>query len=891
MWNGLRHSGQGAPPAAAAAPCMGAAWNHVTTHRAHARCMQRVMVGARAGAQHMQHCGVVLPSAISSINANPPCFTEACSATKRVRESYAKSVDAPAAASARAYGASAPISSAKSADRARARSSASYRASSAACADKANAWLFLFFFASFFRASLGITSSSSAAPPPETPAVVPESNRTPPGVSSRRRARASRAAATASRYVSCTCSGARAMARRGLPSGSAGSRSCAAARAASAAASAEATSPSSRAARNARRRKRTLRRPELSFDEDVDDVARLAEAFASASRPAAFGTRAAHPIRSASRAFAAARKRSNAAPEVMSSTARSHLSFGRGARAAATASRAAASAAEATCVASSARAARLFARASSVNAAALAQQGGGETSPGAFISDAFPLACRSNARHPHVHPAHAHSFARRPGNACCSLCSLARAASRRAAASASRAATPGTRSARAAASASPRRWRSAAFRRILRRPSATSASLCARSAPPASAYSRLVPRHACRSASNERMSALRSANAEAARPPAEGADRRAAVGPEALASRGAMSSSSASPAGSARTRRTSSAAAASTADASSCPAASRKLSEAPFANLPTCPSRGAPDVLAWRIASSTSRRRARTSVAEVVAPRTMRSRRVASALAERVRAPEPAPPRADAARSFSRTRNAPRAATEAWCSRNEHTKRSDGASCAAAPWRTARSSRAADGSVNNGDPSATRRCALVCRTTTPRSNARRSGRHSASRFANGTPILCAQNPSVWSDKQNGHTPRKSSSPFKSSTPPCSGVPDTIHRNSDSRSRHAAASCVVLLRTIWHSSSTTRRHLIRDKTRDSLAATPDDSRSAAPPLFLRRAFDASRCSCGYVHNTTSASASSATRRSSRCFAESFSPFTSFVACVRFWPRLP
>ena len=91
------------------------------------------------------------------------------------------------------------------------------------------------------------------------------------------------------------------------------------------------------AARNARRRKRTLRRPELSFDENADDVARLAETFASASRPAAFGSRAAHPKGSASRAFAAARKRSNAAPEVMSSTARSHLSFGRGARAAATA--------------------------------------------------------------------------------------------------------------------------------------------------------------------------------------------------------------------------------------------------------------------------------------------------------------------------------------------------------------------------------------------------------------------------------------------------------------------------------------------------------------------------------------------------------------------------
>mmetsp|Transcript_3074 Transcript_3074/g.10718 ORF Transcript_3074/g.10718 Transcript_3074/m.10718 type:complete len:280 (-) Transcript_3074:3475-4314(-) len=94
MKNGFRHSGHGAPPELAAAPCMGAAWNQVTMHRAHARCMHLAIVGCVAGAQQMQHCGV-FPVAMSSTKPNPLCFTDAWS-----REVWSTPFT-PAAASAR----------------------------------------------------------------------------------------------------------------------------------------------------------------------------------------------------------------------------------------------------------------------------------------------------------------------------------------------------------------------------------------------------------------------------------------------------------------------------------------------------------------------------------------------------------------------------------------------------------------------------------------------------------------------------------------------------------------------------------------------------------------------------------------------------------------------
>ena len=102
MAKGFRQSGHGGPPPP---PCRGAAWNHVTMHRVHARCMHRVTHGAFAGAQHMQHRGV-RPAKISLTSSKPLWRTTA------YRSKFATSAgsDAPsraAADNARAYGSNA----------------------------------------------------------------------------------------------------------------------------------------------------------------------------------------------------------------------------------------------------------------------------------------------------------------------------------------------------------------------------------------------------------------------------------------------------------------------------------------------------------------------------------------------------------------------------------------------------------------------------------------------------------------------------------------------------------------------------------------------------------------------------------------------------------------
>mmetsp|Transcript_1558 Transcript_1558/g.5887 ORF Transcript_1558/g.5887 Transcript_1558/m.5887 type:complete len:310 (+) Transcript_1558:3578-4507(+) len=308
----------------------------------------------------------------------------------------------------------------------------------------------------------------------------------------------------------------------------------------------------------------------------------------------------------------------------MSSTAKSHLSLGRGDLVAATASRAAASAADATAVASFVRPALFSNKDKSRNVFAPSQHV-------SCVSSSAPP-----ARHPQLHPGQAHRFTNDPGNACCRRWSFALPASLRALAE-FRAEEPQSACSLICEVVSSLWSRSHAARSSLNTPSATTASLCAKSAPPASAYVREVPRHACRSASNESMFAFRSANADAARPVSAGPPRctraAAAAGPELLASLGAISSRSASPAGNARTRSTSAAAAASTALALSWPCASRNP---PCKPRPPAASRPpAPLALAARMASSTSLSLERTVVALVVAPRTKRKSFCASALAVR----------------------------------------------------------------------------------------------------------------------------------------------------------------------------------------------------------------------------------------------------------------
>ena len=230
-----------------------------------------------------------------------------------------------------------------------------------------------------------------------------------------------------------------------------------------------------------------------------------------------------------------------AAPEVMDSTASRHRSREANAleaEASALAAAIASFAARAASVArparfSGARSARCARRASQQNPSSSALRSGGDAGnaedPAAEASSAaaslFTPACSLfpgfrveggvkiggsvGFSHAHGENAVGASPATPPssGNAPSSLRSVARAASpaaRHALFASMNAASPRTPP-RAILAA-----RSACARRALCTLSVTPASFRASSAPPASAYSREVPRHACLSASNERMFAFRS---------------------------------------------------------------------------------------------------------------------------------------------------------------------------------------------------------------------------------------------------------------------------------------------------------------------------------------------------------------------------------------------
>ena len=89
------------------------------------------------------------------------------------------------------------------------------------------------------------------------------------------------------------------------------------------------------------------------------------------------------------------------------------------------------------------------------------------------------------------------------------------------------------------------------------------------------------------------------------------------------------------------------------------------------------------------------------------------------------------------------------------------------------------------------------------------SSACRRSSATGSRRSNGAETHDAQKPSVASGHENGITPRKLSSPLRSSSPEKSGVPETIQRACAESASHVRASRVVLERTSCISSSTTR----------------------------------------------------------------------------------
>ena len=276
------------------------------------------------------------------------------------------------------------------------------------------------------------------------------------------------------------------MTRVGFPLAS---LACAAARATSIASSAAATGASSSAFKSARRMKRgpnRLRKPPPSL---------------SVASSTTISSHESYPFeaRAFSRSSASVRgNSSNAWPEVMSSTARNQRKRGSGARAAVIASFARRSTVFAMSTARSTRAFLFSARFSALNVSARSQH----ASSRSFLG---------GPSHAHGAKTHEHKSLRPPGNACFSGCSRAYAAfDARSATAASLAAVSGET---AEGIQFRRGCRSSAPRKMRNTPSTTLASLCARSAPPASAYSFAVPRHCCRAASNECMSALRSCHA------------------------------------------------------------------------------------------------------------------------------------------------------------------------------------------------------------------------------------------------------------------------------------------------------------------------------------------------------------------------------------------
>mmetsp|Transcript_12603 Transcript_12603/g.50636 ORF Transcript_12603/g.50636 Transcript_12603/m.50636 type:complete len:343 (-) Transcript_12603:1375-2403(-) len=338
--------------------------------------------------------------------------------------------------------------------------------------------------------SVAATASAESAPPAPVYAgdaagtastSAPPGGRHPPGSSSLNLASASRFAALARSSASCASSGASLMARVGLFV--TGSRACACALRSSTSASAERTGAAKASASNARRRNRT---PSLRLSSTTVSPAPERPSFATSSSASMNLRFSAGPC---------SRKSRNAAPDVINSTARSQRSLGSGALASAMASVAAAATLLAIFTASFTRP-LLFSLSDNARCASKASQHAGSSADFILLE------------HGHGDQLHAHKSFNRPGNACCSACKPACARSlfclwRFARSLATLAAVPHVMPSRPGARSSP-------LASSLNTLPQTAASLCAKSLPPASAYSRLVPRHACCLASNVCMSLFRS---------------------------------------------------------------------------------------------------------------------------------------------------------------------------------------------------------------------------------------------------------------------------------------------------------------------------------------------------------------------------------------------
>mmetsp|Transcript_12814 Transcript_12814/g.33943 ORF Transcript_12814/g.33943 Transcript_12814/m.33943 type:complete len:215 (+) Transcript_12814:450-1094(+) len=127
---------------------------------------------------------------------------------------------------------------------------------------------------------------------------------------------------------------------------------------------------------------------------------------------------------------------------------------------------------------------------------------------------------------------------------------------------------------------------------------------------------------------------------------------------------------------------------------------------------------------------------------------------------------------------------------------------------------TTRSPRA--GSSNMGRPSAgpdAQTWALDRLNATRRNKSSNLSSATGSCSLQGFWTQWLQKPSVASESENGSTPRKRSSPFRSWMPCVSGVPLTIHLDVVCKAAQVRATAVFGDETICISSSTTRVHLI------------------------------------------------------------------------------